>query len=99
MNRAAVWVAAALLSLSAGCGLDGSAHAQQPGGGDLDARVSRFLNDARGSWADLNVPYQDGKILHEIVVKGNFRRFSRSAHRRDTRRFGWPGRRRRPAGG
>ena len=74
MNRTAVWVAAALLGLSAGCGLDGGAHAQQPGGGDLDARVSRFLSDTHGSWADLNVPYQDGKILHEIVVKGNFKK-------------------------
>jgi len=74
MNRVAVWVAVALLGLSAGCGLEDGAHAQQPGGGDLDARVSRFLNDTRGSWADLNVPYQDGKILHDLVVKGNFKR-------------------------
>lgn len=39
----------------------------------LDARVSSFLNDARGSWADLNVPYEDGKILHNLVLKGNFK--------------------------
>jgi caffeoyl-CoA O-methyltransferase len=75
MNHVAVWVAALLLGLSAVYGPDGNAHAQQtPGGIDLDARVSRFLSDARGSWTDLNVPYQDGKVLHDLVVKGNFRR-------------------------
>ncbi len=68
-------MAVALLGLSAGCIPEGRAHAQQASGGiDLDARVSRFLNDARTSWADLNIPYQDGKILHDLVVKGNFRK-------------------------
>jgi predicted O-methyltransferase YrrM len=36
--------------------------------------VSRFLRDARGSWADLNVPYEDGKRIHDLVVKGAFTR-------------------------
>jgi caffeoyl-CoA O-methyltransferase len=75
MNRTVVWIAVVLLGLSAGCGSVGSAHAQQAlVGRDLDARVSRFLSDARSSWVDLNVPYQDGKILHDLVVKGNFRK-------------------------
>jgi caffeoyl-CoA O-methyltransferase len=39
----------------------------------LNAQVSAFLNDARGSWGDLNVPYEDGKILHDLVLKGNAR--------------------------
>jgi len=39
----------------------------------LDERVSRFLNDTRGSWTDLNVPYEDGKILYDLVAKGNFK--------------------------
>jgi caffeoyl-CoA O-methyltransferase len=39
----------------------------------LDARVSRFLRDSRGSWYDLNVPYEDGMILHDLVLKGKFR--------------------------
>ncbi len=39
----------------------------------LDGRVSRFLRDARSSWSDWNVPYEDGKILHDLVVKGNFK--------------------------
>jgi caffeoyl-CoA O-methyltransferase len=74
MNWTVAWVAA-LLGLSAVCGSGGGAHAQQTTVGiDLDARVSRFLSDARGSWADWNVPYQDGKILHDLVVNGGFRK-------------------------
>ncbi len=46
------------------------AHGQQS---DLDAQVSRFLNNAQGSWNYLNVPYEDGKILHDLVLKGNFK--------------------------
>jgi len=40
----------------------------------LDSRVSRFLREARGSWVDLNVPYEDGKRIHDLVVKGGFTR-------------------------
>jgi len=39
----------------------------------LDERVNRFLSSARDSWTDLNVPYEDGKILYDLVVKGNFK--------------------------
>lgn len=49
-------------------------HGQQvPAAATLDEQVSRFLNEARGTWTDLNVPYEDGKILHDLIVKGNFR--------------------------
>jgi predicted O-methyltransferase YrrM len=39
----------------------------------LDAQVSRFLKDARHSWRGWNVPYEDGKILHDLVIKGKFK--------------------------
>ncbi len=39
----------------------------------LDAKVSRFLTEARGTWVDLNVPYEDGKILHDLVLKRRFK--------------------------
>jgi caffeoyl-CoA O-methyltransferase len=39
----------------------------------LDARVSGFLEGSRRSWRDLNVPYEDGEILHNLVIKGNFK--------------------------
>jgi caffeoyl-CoA O-methyltransferase len=41
---------------------------------DLDKKVSQFLTQARHSWSDLNVPYDDGKRLYDLVVKGNFTR-------------------------
>jgi caffeoyl-CoA O-methyltransferase len=40
---------------------------------DLDARVSAFLAAARGTWHDLNVPYEDGAALHRMVLEGRFR--------------------------
>ena len=41
--------------------------------GGLDARVSRFLEEARLSWSDWNIPYEDGKILYNLVLQGRFR--------------------------
>src|SRR5690606_9530195 len=34
----------------------------------LNARVQRFLDEHRRDWRDLNVPYEDGKILHDLIV-------------------------------
>jgi len=39
----------------------------------LDARVTRFLRENRHSWTGWNVPYEDGKILHNLVVKNRFK--------------------------
>ncbi len=39
----------------------------------LDARVQAFLARARGQWRDLNVPYEDGQVLHDLVVKKGFK--------------------------
>ncbi len=39
----------------------------------FDQQVSAFLNSHRGSWSDWNVPYEDGKILHDLVLKGRYR--------------------------
>jgi len=75
MGRTAAWVAAVLIGLFAGFGPAAVSQAQQaPGAAGLDARVSRFLSEARSSWSDLNVPSEDGKILHDLVVQGRFRR-------------------------
>ena len=38
---------------------------------DLDRKVQGFLDAERDKWHYLNVPYQDGKILHDLVVKGS----------------------------
>jgi predicted O-methyltransferase YrrM len=40
----------------------------------LDARVQAFLDSSRGSWRDWNVPEEDGRILHDLVLKRRFRR-------------------------
>ena len=41
--------------------------------GGLDLRVSRFLEEARHSWSAWNVPYEDGKILYSLVLRGHFK--------------------------
>jgi len=39
-----------------------------------DARVRAFLERSRDSWHDLNVPYEDGQVLHDLVVRKRFTR-------------------------
>ena len=38
----------------------------------LDQRVRRFLESRRGTWRDLNVPWEDGQLLHDLIVKHRF---------------------------
>ena len=52
-----------------------SASAQTAGRAEpLDTRVQRFLSGTRNQWRDLNVPYEDGKVLYDLIVKNNFKR-------------------------
>jgi predicted O-methyltransferase YrrM len=44
----------------------------QTGSAALDARVEAFLKKHKGGWHDLNVPYQDGKVLHDIIVAHHY---------------------------
>lgn len=48
-----------------------NAFAEDPA---LDQKVRRFLEKNRGEWRDMNVPWEDGQILHDLVVKHRFRR-------------------------
>jgi len=53
--------------------------AQTPGpshgsNAERDARVRAFLERSRDSWHDLNVPYEDGQVLHDLVVRKGFTR-------------------------
>ena len=41
---------------------------------ELDAKVEKFLNETRGSWYDSNVPYEDGKVLYDLIIKNNYKR-------------------------
>ena len=40
----------------------------------LDARVKKFLEDRKGTWHDWNVPYSDGKVLYDLIVKNKYTR-------------------------
>jgi predicted O-methyltransferase YrrM len=40
----------------------------------LDQKVRRFLESRRGAWRDMNVPWQDGQLLHDLVVKHRYKR-------------------------
>ncbi len=39
----------------------------------LDAQVIRFLRENRHLWTGWNVPYEDGQILYDLVIKGRFK--------------------------
>jgi predicted O-methyltransferase YrrM len=41
---------------------------------ELDRRVQAFLDRARGSWRDMNVPEADGQTLYDIVTKNKYTR-------------------------
>ena len=41
---------------------------------ELDATVEKFLNENRRDWHDLNVPYKDGRVLYDLIIKNNYRR-------------------------
>jgi len=41
---------------------------------ELDQRVRAFLDSRRGEWRDMNVSANDGKILYDLVIKGNYKR-------------------------
>lgn len=39
----------------------------------LDKRVEDFLKRNKSKWHDLNVPYEDGKILHDLIIKNGYK--------------------------
>ena len=52
-----------------------AAGGQGAGGSNgLDARVKAFLDAHRYDWRDMNVPESDGQLLHDLVVKGGYKR-------------------------
>jgi len=49
--------------------------AQKPtASSELDAMVKRFLTENRTKWHDWNVPYEDGKVLYDLIIKNNYKR-------------------------
>jgi len=62
-----------LISLITFC-LSAEAIAQdRPDQQEVDEKVQQFLKDNQGKWRSLNVPYEDGKVLHDIILKNKYR--------------------------
>lgn len=40
---------------------------------ELDKKVSAFLKSHYGTWGDMNVPNIDGQLLHDIILKNNYK--------------------------
>lgn len=40
----------------------------------LDEKVEKFLEARKGTWRDWNIPYSDGKVLHDLVLKNNYKK-------------------------
>jgi caffeoyl-CoA O-methyltransferase len=40
---------------------------------ELDARVKKFLSDNSRQWYDMNVPAVDGQLIHDIIIKNNYK--------------------------
>lgn len=38
----------------------------------LDQKVRMFLENRKGTWYDWNIPYSDGKILYDLVIKNKY---------------------------
>jgi caffeoyl-CoA O-methyltransferase len=39
---------------------------------DLDKTVQRFLDENKRNWRNLNIPYEDGKVLYDLIVSNNY---------------------------
>lgn len=39
---------------------------------DIDKQVTAFLESRKNEWRYWNVPYKDGQILYELIVKNNY---------------------------
>jgi predicted O-methyltransferase YrrM len=50
------------------------AWAQGPAGDALDRRVEAFLDKMQHRWRDMNVPEQDGRLLHKTILDRGYKR-------------------------
>ncbi len=51
-----------------GCALLGGTVTFAQDNNGLDVQVEAYLKKQKGHWHDLNVPYQDGQVLHDLIV-------------------------------
>ena len=38
----------------------------------LDEKVRMFLENRKGTWRDWNIPYSDGKILYDLILRNKY---------------------------
>lgn len=43
------------------------------GNTEKDQHIAEFLQQKRQDWKDLNVPYEDGKILHDLIMDNEYK--------------------------
>lgn len=58
-----------LLFLAQGTGCTAQTTKSQK---ERDEQVQKFLEESRQKWRDLNIPYEDGQILHDLIVNNNY---------------------------
>jgi caffeoyl-CoA O-methyltransferase len=51
--------------------LIGAVFAKMSDHSKLDARISEFIESMRSKWSDWNVSGVDGKVLYDLILKGN----------------------------
>jgi len=39
----------------------------------LDEKVKQFLDKNRRAWNDMNVPYEDGKVLYDLIISNDYK--------------------------
>lgn len=39
----------------------------------LDEKVRKFLNENSRQWYDMNIPWIDGQLLYDLIIKGNYK--------------------------
>ncbi len=49
-------------------------NAQETDSEIRDAKIEEFLQDHQGDWRDMNVPYADGEVLYDLIVKNGYTR-------------------------
>lgn len=76
MNQASMKILIACLGISIlSVGTLMSVYAQETvTSKELNAKVEKFLNENRGKWYDWNIPYEDGKILYNLIIKNHYKR-------------------------
>ena len=40
----------------------------------LDEKVRSFLENRKGTWHDWNIPYSDGKVLYDLIIKKKYKK-------------------------